>query len=83
MEYHFLGSSSGKFLGVTQSLDVSYLPRNSGNSGWDVYGTYCYVGRSTGKFPTVTGKLKRWSCFSGRNVPNGNSCSFASVFQQM
>ena len=27
-----------------------------------------------GKFPGATEHLKKWSCFSGRNVPNGDSC---------
>ena len=39
---------------------------------------HIFIGRSTGKFPTVTGKLKRWSCFSGRNVANGTYVFTAS-----
>lgn len=45
MEHHFLGSSSGKFPGATESLGALHLPRNSGNSGnsgWGVNGTYFY-----------------------------------------
>ena len=33
-----------------------------------------YLGRSTGKFPGATEKV---ILFSGRNVPNGNSCSIS------
>ena len=37
-----------------------------------------FSGRSSGKFPGTTERLKRWSCFSGRNVPNGNSCTICA-----
>ena len=35
-------------------------------------------GRFSGKFPGATELLKRQFYFSGRNVPNGNSCSISS-----
>ena len=39
---------------------------------------HCFSSRSIGKFPGATEHLKRWSCqFSGRNIPNGNSCSIS------
>ena len=39
---------------------------------------HCFSSRCSGKFPTATEHLKRWSCqFSGRNIPNGNSCSIS------
>ena len=37
-----------------------------------------FLSRSGGKFPGVTEHLKRQSCFSGRNAPNGNSYSISS-----
>ena len=40
------------------------------------------LGRSSRNFPGATEHLKRQSCFSGQNVPNGNSCSiyFKAIF---
>ena len=37
-----------------------------------------FLSRSSGKFPGATEHLKRYSCFSGRIIPNGNSCSASS-----
>ena len=51
--------------------------RVSGKSGWKVDGTRLF-GRSSGKFPGATERLKRLSCFSGRSIPNGNLCSISS-----
>ena len=31
-----------------------------------------YSGRSSGKFPKETERLKKEVCLPGRNVPNGN-----------
>ena len=56
MEYHFLGSSSGKFLGVKESLGVFYLPKNPWNSGWDVNGT-CFYRAFHRKIPDA---LENW-----------------------
>ena len=49
------------------------LPIHSVNSSRDANGTRV----SSGKFPGATEHLKRQFCFffSGRDVPNGNSCS--------
>ena len=35
---------------------------------------HLFLGRSSGKVPGATEHLKRKSCFSERNIPNGNSC---------
>ena len=37
-----------------------------------------FLSLSGGKFPGVTEHLKKQSCFSGRNAPNGNSYSISS-----
>ena len=58
MEHHLLGSSCEKFLGLTESLGVFYLPRNSDNAGWDVNGTYFYRA-FPGKIPDGDWKIKK------------------------
>ena len=61
---------------------VYHLQKISGKSGCKIKGPEDRLGRSSRNFPGATELLKRQSCFSGQNVPNGNSFSiyFKAIF---
>ena len=50
-----------------------HIQEDSGKSSWKVNVTWLFC-LSNGKCPGATKHLKRYPCFSGRNIPNGNSC---------
>ena len=60
-----------------EMLAAYHLQKVSGKFGRKVTGTRLF-GSFRRTISGQTGRLKRWSCFPGGNVPNGNSCSSSS-----
>ena len=57
-----------------ETMGVFHLPRNSGNSGWDVNGTHVF-GSFHRKISGINGTSEKVVLFSRWKLSDGNMCS--------
>ena len=82
LPYSFLGTFPLNKTGiVSKTLTLYWLYTNYKKFQENPVGKWMeqdFLGRFSGKFLGATEHLESYSCFSGRNVPNGNLCSISS-----